>query len=219
MNRALALAAAAALYVIAAWMVAPGFYDGAPVPQYDYVSPPPELAPFNIKPTSGSGVLGPAGGFVGTKDQPEAQAGIKVPPHALSAETSIGLRPFAPPHNVPGIRLVGNAYCINSTPDMGGATVQVSLLIPPSEPFPSAMYEAPVLDGSWASIGGTVDLYTYLMTATTSGLGCFAVGYPNTTKSGPTIRGQLLPLIVAGLIAVVVLAGLPTLRRRRYNRP
>jgi hypothetical protein len=98
-----------------------------------------------------------------------------------------------------------------------GAKAQVTLLVPAGEPFPSAMYYAPPLHGDWKAIGGTVDLSTYLMSATAPDLGCFAVGYPTPAHGGPGIRGQIVPLVTAVLIAIVVLAGLPIAMRRRSS--
>lgn len=212
MKRASLLAAACVLYVLAAWSVRPGFYDGFPTPQYDYVSPPPDLAPTNTSPTSGSGDVGAGGGVVATRDQPIAQAAVRVG----SGPAHIDIQPYAVPHPQ-GITLEGNVYCFVS--DAAGGPFQVSLLVPPTEPFPSAVYEAPSRDGPWRSIGGSVDLSTYLVSAQASALGCFAVGYPTPKRGGPGISGSLLPLVVAVIIAVVLLAGLPIAVRRRYNRP
>ena len=153
-------------------------------PQYDYVSPPPDQAPYNIQPTSGAGDAGPSGGAAATRDQPIAQAGM----------------------------------CITADATLSGRA-QVSLLIPPTQPFPTAMYYAPSLSGPWTSIGGSVDLNTYLMSASASRFGCSAVRYSTPSQQpGPGLRGALLPLAVAILIAVVLLAGLPVAIRRRYNR-
>jgi hypothetical protein len=211
-------AGAAALYLAAAWLVRPGFYDGLNGPQYDYVSPPADLAPFNVQPTSGMGEVASAGGVITTRDQPVAQAGIRIPPGALAAQTVIQIKPYPPPHPA-NVKLEGNAYCVTSTtPLSAGSSVQVTLLLPPNEPFPAAMYRAASLDGPWSSIGGSVDLGTYLMSAHAPDFGCFAVGYPPPKPGGPGISGPLLPWITAVLVAVVVLAGLPMALRRRYNR-
>jgi len=212
------LAGACILYAGAAWVVRPGFYEGFPAPNYDYVSPPQDVAPFNIPPTSGSGDVGPSGGVVTTHDQPIAQAGISVPAGALASPTHVDIQPFAPPHPA-SVTLEGNVYCITAATALN-APARVTLLVPPTEPFPTAMYLAPDRTGTWTSIGGSVDLSTYLMSASTNSFGCFAVGYPK-TKAGPglDVRGSVLPLVVALLIAVVLLGGLPVALRRRYNRP
>jgi hypothetical protein len=219
-KQAIFLAAACVAYVLAAWSVRPGFYDCCAAIQYDYVSPPPLLAQGNIQPTSGSGTIGPAGGIVTTRDQPSPQAVIDVPKGSIATSTEVKITPYAPTGGVPGVKLEGNVYCVTAGSSLQpAARVQVSLLVPPAEPFPNAMFRSPSLAGSWASIGGKVDLATYFMLASADGFGCFAVGYPKTTPVGPTLRGELLPVVTAVLIAVVVLAGLPTALRRRYNRP
>ena len=53
MKRLAVLAAAAIAYVLAAWMVTPGFYDGfGPLQPYNWTCPPPQ-AGANTKPSSG----------------------------------------------------------------------------------------------------------------------------------------------------------------------
>jgi len=53
LRRAALLALAATVYALAAWMVAPGFYDGfGPPQQYNWTCPPPQ-AGANLKPSSG----------------------------------------------------------------------------------------------------------------------------------------------------------------------
>lgn len=50
---AASLAGAATIYVVAAWMVSPGFYDGiSPVQPYNFVCPPPYVG-ANSPPGSG----------------------------------------------------------------------------------------------------------------------------------------------------------------------
>ncbi|HEV3093034.1 MAG TPA: hypothetical protein VGY30_00815, partial [Solirubrobacteraceae bacterium] len=57
MKRPAILVAAATGYLIAAWMVAPGFYDGfGPQQPYNWTCPPPQ-AGANIKPSSGHLVI------------------------------------------------------------------------------------------------------------------------------------------------------------------
>ena len=62
MKKAALLAAAAILYAVAAWTVAPGFYDGFTPPQpYNFVCPPPQVG-ANQQPTSGHLVVKVIGG-------------------------------------------------------------------------------------------------------------------------------------------------------------
>ena len=57
MRRLALLAVAAAGYMLAAWMVAPGFYDGFGPPQpYNWTCPPPQ-AGANSPPSSGHLVI------------------------------------------------------------------------------------------------------------------------------------------------------------------
>ena len=168
-----------------------------------------------MEPTSGSGTIGPSGGKVATRDQPFAQAEIAVPAGALAATTAVEIIPSAPPPPS-DVTLTGNVYCFNAARGLvTGSTATVTLLVPVYQPFPEAIYvQGP---HGWSSIGGSVDQSTYLMSARTTAFGCFATGYKTPKPgAGPTIGGSTLPLLVAVLIAVVVLAGLPlALRRRR----
>ena len=92
MTRALLVAGlAAALYVIAAWSVAPGFYDGfGPQAPYRWVSPPPQFQHNNQPPLSGQATIrvNPGGvvdaGSVFTQD---GQASISFTPGAFQAPT------------------------------------------------------------------------------------------------------------------------------------
>ena len=50
MKRPILLAIATSLYLVAAWSVAPGFYDGFTPPQpYNWTSPPPQAAARRIR--------------------------------------------------------------------------------------------------------------------------------------------------------------------------
>jgi hypothetical protein len=81
------------------------------------------------------------------------------------------------------------------------------------------MYYSADGQGPWTSLGARIDQATYLVSASTSHLGCFAVGYRTPqASSGPRLGGALLPLVTAILIAVVILAGLPLALRRRSAR-
>jgi hypothetical protein len=212
-------ALAAALYAIAAWSVKPGFYDCCAGPTYAYVSPPPILAPGNVTPAAGSAEL-TDGGTVATRDQPTPQAAIQVPKGALPGPATIRITPLAPRAQAGPVTITGNVYCVTASSELNpGARVGVRLLVPPYQPLPNAIYYAPGLDGPWESLGGRFDQITYLMSATASQLGCFAVGYPTPKpSSGPRLGGALLPLVTAILISVVILAGLPLALRRRSAR-
>jgi hypothetical protein len=232
LRRAVALAAASVVYAVAAWSVRPGFYDGYGAPQYDYFNPPSYDATSNTPPTSGSGELQVRpdgtveGGVIATRDQPIAQAAIYVSRGALQPPPSGGpvsfqITPYDVPRHVPVITLVGNVYCITANTTIAqGQKARVALMQPADQPLASAVYRATDRDATWQSLGGQLDLNTYALSADTTELGCFAVGYLTPKAGGGfTIGGSALPVVTAALIALVVLAGLPlALRRRLYNR-
>ena len=205
------------MYALVAWSVKPGLYDCCAAPNYDYVSPPPLLAPGNVQPTSGSGTLAVSGGVVATRDQPSPQATIQVPPGALITSAAIAIDPLAPPSASAGVTITGNVYCVTSTADLKpGTEAVVRLAVPPYQPFPNAMFRSPRRDGPWTPLKTRFDQGTYFMSANTSSFGCFAVGYATPrASSSPRIGGGLLPIVTAALIVIVLLVGLPFAVRRR----
>ena len=235
MTRVAALGVAAALYVAVAWAVPPGFFDGIGGPQYDYVNPPAYQAPINVQPKPGSGTIAVGkGGAVATPDRPVGQAAIFAGAGVLAAPSSggdahIAIQPYDVPANSDGVTLIGNVYCFTADTTLtAGRQARISLLWPVDRPPASAMYRAAQRDAAdWTPVGGSFDPSTYLFDAMTDALGCFALGYPTPKPGqGPSISGSALPVIVAVLVVVVVLAGLPGVLRRRlerrarpYNRP
>jgi hypothetical protein len=225
------LAAASAIYAVAAWGVRPGFYDGLGAPQYDYVNPPSIDVPTNVAPTSGSGDLQVLSdgtveaGVIATRDQPIAQAAIYLTKGALQPPpaggmVSVQIVPYDVPAQVPVITLIGNVYCFTAnTTFVPGQKATVALMQPADKPAASAMYEASDRGGPWKSLGGQFDYVTYSLQAGTTDFGCFAVGYPTPKpKGGMTVAGAL-PLVTAALVVLVLIAGVPlALRRRLYNR-
>jgi hypothetical protein len=228
---AAALACAAGLYVLAAWAARPGFFDGVPVPKYAYVSPPAYLAPDNVAPRAGAGDLRVgadgvvAAATISTADQPTPQASISFARGALVApaggsEPPLAITPHAPPRAT-AVTLTGNVYCVTTQAALAsGARARVVLFVPPAQPFPDAMYDGASSDATaWRSLGGKVDVTTYLMTADANELGCYAVGY-RTPKSSPgfALGGSIVPFVTAALIIGVILAGLPLAAGRRRSR-
>lgn len=230
MTRALLVAGlAAALYVIAAWSVAPGFYDGfGPQAPYRWVSPPPQFQHNNQPPLSGQATIrvNPGGvvdaGSVFTQD---GQASISFTPGAFQAPTddspvTIQIKPVASYPNPANIRLATNVYCITSSASLApGKDVLVTLTFSDQLPAPSSVYEYQD-GGHWENIGSTGTAAPFSISARTSKLGCFAGGYPANAKQtakGVTLGGgQTLPIIVAVAILAIVLAGIPlaVVRRR-----
>src|SRR6185312_1750682 len=108
-RRAGMLAAAAAVYVVAAWLVAPGFYDGfGPQQPYNWVCPPPQ-AGSNLKPSSGHLHINVIGGVSDANSAftDDGQIVIGFLPGAFDAtgksSISVDISPLTTCPNPPGI--------------------------------------------------------------------------------------------------------------------
>ncbi len=226
-KRAALFATAAIAYVMAAWAVAPGFYDGLAPPQpYCFVSPPPQAAGSNCKPTAGhltikviKGVSDANSAFTN-----DGQLVIGFLPGAFDVtgktSVSVDITPEATFPDATGLRFVTNIYLVTADAPLvkdANIVLRYSDLVPD----PSAIYFAPSTGGTWTSIGAAPQSQFWTKDSTTHQFGYFAAGYPAnvTPRSGAVTvgGGQILPIVVAVLIVVVVLAGLPLamLRRRR----
>src|SRR5205807_9534104 len=154
------LLAAAVTYLFAAWMVAPGFYDGFGPPQpYSWTCPPPQ-AGANVKPSSGhldikviNGVSDANSAF--TED---GQVVIGFLPGAFDSTgkttISVDIVPLDSCPKPPGISFVTNVYKITaSAPPAKGKTAGLTLRYSNLEPDPSDVYQASDPAGPWKSIG------------------------------------------------------------------
>jgi hypothetical protein len=218
------LAGGALVYVLAAWSVAPGFYDGFGPPQpYHWTCPPPQ-AGANTKPSAGHGEVKVTKGQneASSVFSDDAQIVIGFLPGAFDAtgktSVSVDITPLDTCPQPVGIKFVTNVYKITANAPLVMES-NVTMLYSNLEPDPSNMYMASDPAGPWTSIPTAQTAQTFTITGHTTQLGYFAAGYPATTKPSNSITvggGQLLPIIVAVLIVVVVLAGLPmaVLRRR-----
>lgn len=224
------LGAAAAAYTVAAWAVAPGFYDGiAPPAPYNWVSPPPIFQNTNKPPNPGSGQVKVASnGEVnpGTVFTWDGQASVSFTPGAFVAPAdrspvTITIKPVAGFPDPGRTHLVTNVYCFaSSSPLAGGKDVLITLRFSDQLPSPGDVYGTDGR-GSWQKLGSTGSAAPYTISVRATSLGCFAGGYPadaKQTAQGPRIGGggQTLPIIVAVAIVAVILAGIPLafLRRR-----
>lgn len=229
MKPALALAAAAVTYVLAAWMVAPGFYDGFGPPQpYNFTCPPPQ-AGANIKPSSGhldikviNGVSDADSAFTN-----DGQLVIGFLPGAFDVTgkttISVDIKPLDTCPQPTGIRFVTNVYLVTADAPLKKSSNLV-LRYSNLQPDPSDVYQASDPAGPWNGIGHSPQAQPFTIDTSTASLGFFAAGYPSTSPPAGAITvggGQLLPIIVAVLIVVVVLASLPlaVVRRRSSSRP
>jgi hypothetical protein len=226
-RRPLLLAAAAGVYLAAAWMVTPGFYDGIAPPQpYNWVCPPPVAgANSGVKAASGhlvikviDGVSDPNSAF-----SDDGQIIVGFLPGAFDStgktQINVDITPVSPCPNPPDVHFVTNVYSITADAKLvmkANLVMRYSNLVP----APSFVYEAQDPNGPWQSIGGQ-EGQPYTIQATISQPGHFGAGYPaNATNKTSSPTSQLLPIAVAVLIVGVLIAGIPLamLRRRAAGR-
>lgn len=222
MKRATLLAAAASVYLLAAWAVAPGFYDGFTPPKYSWVSPPPIDAQGNSQPQSGhldinlvNGSTDASSVFT-TDTYPQAVIGFLPGAFDPTGKTriSVDVKPVATFPTPTGLQFATNVYLITADAPLV-KDANLDLLYSGNVPAPSFIYLAIDANSPWKSIGGSEGA-PYEIQAATRQLGYFAAGYPaNTTRAGAA--SQLLPIAVAILIVGVLIAGIPlaVVRRRR----
>jgi hypothetical protein len=229
-RRLYALALAALVYLVAAWSVAPGFYDGfAPQQPYNFVCPPP-IAGANQAPTSGHLVIKVIGGVSDANSAftDDGQVVIGFLPGVFDvsgkSQITVDIKPVSPCPNVSGLHFVTNTYQITADAPLAGTSdkskwptlvLRFSNLVP----GPSVVYRAQSLAGPWTSLGANSQAQAYTINTKTNQLGYFAAGYPaaavSNTNGGSS--AQLLPVIIAILIIVVLAGGIPLaiIRRRR----
>jgi len=134
---------------------------------------------------------------------------------------TVDITPLASCPQPPGIQFVTNVYQVTASAPLNTAkpanlvTVYSNL-----KPDPSGIYQSQAPDGPWNKLPQSQPGQPFTIVARTSTFGYFAAGYAASSPQPGAVRvggGQLLPIIVAGLIVVVVLAGLPLaiIRRRR----
>jgi hypothetical protein len=228
MRRVALLAAAVTMYVVAAWMVAPGFYDGFGPPQPYNWTCPPQQAGANTKPGAGHVDIKVVGGVsdAGSAYDRDGQIVIGFLPGALDGTgkttISVDVTPLPTCPEPPGITFVTNVYQITASAPLvkpANLVVRYSNL----EPAPSDVYFASDPGGPWKALGITQEAQVFTVATSTKQLGYFAAGYPSASPpaGAPSVGGgsQTLPIIVAVLIVLVILAGIPlTVLRRRQSR-
>src|SRR2546421_13126178 len=110
------LALCVVLYAIAAWSVAPGFYDGfAPNQPYQWVSPPPQDAFGNKQPKGIQHAIAADSG--GSATTPDGQAQLFASPGALPAgqTVTVDIEPAATFPAAVGFLPETNVYRITAT--------------------------------------------------------------------------------------------------------
>jgi hypothetical protein len=221
------LAMAAACYVVAAWAVTPGFYDGFSPPQpYNWVCPPPQ-AGANQAPTTGHDVVKVIDGIseASSAFTDDGQVVMGFLPGSFDAKgattVTVDITPVTTCPQPPGLRFVTNTYAITATaPLVMPATLVMrysNLVVDPSY-----VYRAASLSGPWTNIGANSQAQLWTIDTKTDHLSYFAAGFPsNAVSSGArSANNQILPAVVAALIVAVLLAGVPLsiVRRRSAAR-
>lgn len=224
MKRLGLLASAAAVYLLAAWMVAPGFYDGfTPQQPYNWVCPPPQ-AGSNQTPNSGHQVIKVVGGTSDANSaftDPDTQVvlGFNFGVFDSTGKTSItvDIKPVSPCPKPSGFTFATNTYLITADAPL---VKKASLVMRFSDlvPAPSTVYYATSADGPWTSIGALSQAQPFTIDTTIDKFGYYAAGYPSSAVApGGGGSNRLLPIAIAVLIIVVIVAGFPLaiIRRRR----
>jgi hypothetical protein len=224
-NAALAaclLAAAAGVYLVAAWSIEPGFFDGfappSPVP-YRWVSPPPELAAANRPPVAvhetvtvqpGVQTLG-----VGTSDR-QAQLLFQPGTFAGSAPALVDVQPETQFPRLAGIDASTNVYLIRaSAPLTMPGTVR---LLFSERSHGGRLYRADHPDGPWQAIG-SVDPrgLPYYQGQTTALPAYFVGGAPTAVGTRARASQPTLQIVLIAGVVLVLLGAVPLLLVRRRH--
>ena len=228
MRRAWLLAAAAVGYLLAAWAVAPGFYDGfGPQQPYNWTCPPPQ-AGANTKPGSGHLEIkvldGKSDANSAFTDDGQIVIGFLPGSFDVTGKTAVtvDIVPLPTCPRPAGLAFVTNVYQISADAPLVQSS-NLSLVFSNLLPQPDDIYRADDPTGPWQSIGHNTQAAPFTIDTRTNQLGYFAAGYVQSGTPPPgtvTVGGSALPIIVAALIVIVVLAGLPlaVVRRRQATR-
>ena len=218
----------AALYVMAAWLSVPGFYDGfAPQQPYNWVSPPPQFVATNAPPKTGAATLKLTNGESDPGDvfTDDNQFDMSFLPGAFDTSNgqpvSLTITPVSTYPPPTGLHVSTNVYCLTSTSKLKRSST-VTLIYSTGIPAPSAVYEAESqTSGSWISIG-TDQPSPFSIAGHTPSIGCFMAAWQLGSSPAGSITiggGQTLPLIVGGVIVLLLLAGLPLVISKRAAAP
>ena len=213
---------AAVAYLVAAWMVAPGFYDGfAPQQPYNWVCPPVHIT-ANKPPLSGhleikviNGVSDAQSAFT---DDGQVVMGFLPGAFDATGKTAImvDIKPIGPCLKPSGITLATNAYLISADAPL---VKKANLVLRYSDlvPAPSNVYYATATDGTWTGIGALSESQPFTIDTTIDKFGFYAAGYPTSSVSHGGASSQLLPIAIAILIIGVLVAGIPLAIMRRRS--
>lgn len=222
MKRAWLLVVATVAYLVAAWMVAPGFYDGfAPQQPYNWVCPPVHIS-GNQPPTSGHLVIQVINGVSDANSAftDDGQVVIGFLPGAFDSTgkttITVDIKPVSPCPKPPGLTFATNAYQITADAPL---VMKANLVMRYSDiiPAPSNVYYAASSDGPWTGIGVQSEAQPFTVNTRIDKFGYYTAGYPTSSVSHGGASSQILPIAIAVLIAGVLVAGIPLamMRRRR----
>jgi hypothetical protein len=219
------LGGAAVLYAVTAWSVRPGFYDGlAPPSPYRWVSPPPSLAAGNQAPLAGHGVDPVLGGSTApfTTYTNDGQVIISFLPASFrvtpgTQSVTIRITPEASYPTPTGFTPATNVYLVTATAPLVKAAL-IQLQYSNAVPSPSYLYGVPQSGGSWKNLGASNVSAVFTLSSRSSFLGYFVAGYSKgkPAAGSPTVAGgQVLPIVIAAVILLVLVAGVPLALLRR----
>lgn len=226
-RRLFVVAAAAAVYAIAAWGVRPGFYDGTcpSVSNYLWLVPPPGVKPTRPPAPAHTDTNNSRGPYFAATTDPNVQAQLSWVPNAFDAPSTASVSVDVKPVNAcpapSGIRFTTNVYQVSTSARLV-KDANLRLVLPGDQPTATTMFRAGS-DCRWQPISGATVGFCGDISAPISEAGYFAAGVSASPGRASATHvgngGQLLPLIVAAGIVLVLLAGLPlTLARRRPAR-
>lgn len=223
---ALLLGLAAAAYALAAWSVRPGFYDGlAPPSPYRWVSPPPSLAAGNQQPLRGHAVIPVVGGESAafTTYTSDGQVILSFVPGAFQVSpgqtgVTVKIEPEATYPPPTGFTPATNVYLVTTDAPLVKAAL-IQLTYAAGVAAPSYLYGMPQSGGSWKNLGASQVSQQYTISTRTSFVGYFVAGYTKggaRPPGGVTVGGgQFLPIVIAAIIVLFLLAGIPLALMRR----
>ncbi len=219
------LGLAAAAYVLAAWSVRPGFYDGlAPPSPYRWVSPPPSLAAGNQAPLSGHGVDPVLGGSTApfTTYTNDGQVIVSFLPASFkigpdTKQVTIKITPEASYPAPTGFTPATNVYLVTADAPLAKAAL-IQLQYSNAVPAPSYLYGVPESGGAWKNLGASNVSAVFTISSRSSFLGYFVAGYSKSQHAAgaPVVGGgQVLPIVIAAVIVLILVAGVPLALLRR----
>ncbi len=162
MKRPLLLIGAAVCYLVAAWSVAPGFYDGFAPPQpYNFVCPP-AIVGANLPPTTGHLTIKVVGGVsdANAAFTDDGQVIIGFLPGAFDVkgktEVNVDIKPVSPCPSPSGLHFSTNVYQITADAPLVSQTDQnkwPTLVMRYSNLVadPSFVYRSQSPDGPWTN--------------------------------------------------------------------